>query len=209
MLSKKVGRDLCKDITKIENYEIALNDKTASYVCHHRLEIREVLGRVVYISSRELMGLGLYYNRPPEELIFLERKYHRHLHNASKEFRNKQSLAKKGWKNPRKGCHLTEEQKRNMSEGHLRNMNDITKEKIRKAYYLRQDVLLRQLRKPIKQIDIQTNKVIRIFDSIQAANDYFGLPKKNSNIGACCKGHRKTAYGFIWEYVIKDDRNRI
>ena len=39
MINKKTARSYCKDdISKIENYEEAIND-TELWVCHHRLEL--------------------------------------------------------------------------------------------------------------------------------------------------------------------------
>lgn len=55
----------CKDdISLIENYEEAINDKNETWVCHHKLGIE--LGK----TSKELIKLNLYYNRPANEFIF-------------------------------------------------------------------------------------------------------------------------------------------
>ena len=55
---------------------------------------------------------------------------------------------------------------------------------------------------PCKQLDIDGN-LIQIFSSIQEACGYLGRESKNtaSNIVACCKGKRKTAYGYKWIYA--------
>ena len=77
---KSVER-FCKDYTKIENYEIAVNS-SEMYACHHRLETHTSDGerRLVDISKQELIALGMYYNRPPEELVFMQRGKHTSLH---------------------------------------------------------------------------------------------------------------------------------
>lgn len=52
----------------IENYKEAINDTENLWVCHHKLE--------QIFSQAELKQAGWYYNRKPEELIFLKRQYH-------------------------------------------------------------------------------------------------------------------------------------
>ena len=64
-------RACCEDITKIENYEQAVNAKER-WVCHHRLEHTW--------TKTELLAKGLYWARPADELIFMERKAHYKLH---------------------------------------------------------------------------------------------------------------------------------
>ena len=82
---KNVER-FCKDYTKIENYEIAVNSPEI-YACHHRLETHTSDGerRLVDISKQELITLGMYYNRPPEELVFMQRDKHTSLHWRNKK----------------------------------------------------------------------------------------------------------------------------
>ena len=83
----------CKDYTKIENYEEALKSPLR-YDLHHRLEISENKSR------KDLIVENLYYDRPPEELVFLEHGEHMRLHKEGKpksaETRQKMSEAKKG-----------------------------------------------------------------------------------------------------------------
>ena len=55
--------------------------------------------------------------------------------------------------------------------------------------------------KKIKQIDIQTNNIVAIYDSAnEAAHNLIPPIKNGANILACCKGKQKTAYNFKWEY---------
>lgn len=68
----------CKNYFEIENYKEAEKDGFNNWVCHHRLEITEDLCIGYYAS--ELQKLNLYYNRPPEELIFLTKSEHGKLH---------------------------------------------------------------------------------------------------------------------------------
>lgn len=114
----------CKNPELIENYELAVNDNTQTWHCHHRLETHTSDGerRLVDISKAELEALDMYYNRPSEELIFLTRTEHMMLHHIgmhySDDSKKKMSEAKKDiipW-NVGKHYSLSEETKKKMSE---------------------------------------------------------------------------------------------
>ena len=81
----------CKDYTNIENYEKALKDKFVGWCCHHRLETNTSDGerRLVDITAKELIALGIYYHRPADELILMKSKDHRRLHLSGKSIRKK------------------------------------------------------------------------------------------------------------------------
>lgn len=111
----------CKDYGNIENYEKALADNFVGWHCHHRLETHNSDGerRLVDISQKELKALGMYYNRPAEELIFLPRSEHEAFKKGrhhSAETKKKLSIINKGEKNPMYGKHLSEEHKNRLSE---------------------------------------------------------------------------------------------
>lgn len=78
MIAKTVC-NFCEDgkIHLIENYDMAVSDENEMWECHHRLEIQD---DGTELSSRELKERGLYWKRPPNELIFLRREDHRKLH---------------------------------------------------------------------------------------------------------------------------------
>ena len=125
----------CKDYENIENYEKAKKDNFEGWHCHHRLETHNSDGerRLVDISMGELIALGMYYNRPPEELIFLTVSEHNVFKKGkpawnkgkkcSEETRRKQREAKKGEKNPMYGKHLSEETRRKLREAAKGNTN--------------------------------------------------------------------------------------
>ena len=98
MISTKHAKMYCDgDYTLIENYREAVEDITKTWHCHHRKETDEGLTRT------ELKEMGLYYHRPPSELIFLTESAHRSLHDRTrppftKEWKEKMSKAKKGKK---------------------------------------------------------------------------------------------------------------
>lgn len=108
MINEKGVKSICKDdISKIENYEVAVNDSTHSWDCHHRLEL--TLNCEFAHTVEELKRMGMYYNRPYFELIFLRHDEHTRLHGKSNspqvmEFRRKGQISNEGQK-------WTEEQK--------------------------------------------------------------------------------------------------
>ena len=81
MISNEV-RKYCRKIYHhlIENYAEAVNSEEM-YICHHKKEIAED-GRNAFTAD-ELIDLGEYYHRPPEELIFLTKSAHKALHMAA------------------------------------------------------------------------------------------------------------------------------
>lgn len=88
MIGLRSSKDFCKDYTKIENYETAVNDTTQTWHCHHRLETHFSDGtprpKSAQLLASELEALGMYYDRPPEELIYLSVHEHMSLHNKEK-----------------------------------------------------------------------------------------------------------------------------
>ncbi len=111
MICEKTVKKVCKDYSRIENYEKAINDKTQTWHCHHRLETHNSDGerRLVDITAEELKALGMYYDRPADELIFLTSPEHTKLHMV----RNHYSKGHTSWI---KGKHHTEETKQKISE---------------------------------------------------------------------------------------------
>ena len=123
MINVHNAKRFCKeDISKIENYDKAVNDKEITWHCHHRTEIWW------NCSKKDLIENECYYNRKACELIFLTPAEHRRLHsmNMSGDTRIKMKEAKKGKNNvmygrrgknnPNYGSHRTEESRRKMSE---------------------------------------------------------------------------------------------
>ena len=134
MISERQAKKYCgEDISLIENYVEAVNDKTRTWVIHHRLEIQGP-----FTNSPELLKkCGLYYGVPAAQLVFMTRTEHQRLHNLnmsektnqkrsntltgrprSEETKRKQSEAMSGEKHPNFGKHRSEETRRRMSEAH-------------------------------------------------------------------------------------------
>lgn len=137
MESKRVRLYCCEDISLIENYEKAKADDFKGWDVHHRLETHFSDGTprppTAHLLMEELKALGVYWNRPAEELIYITRSDHWKLHTTGKvysdetrqrlrethlgrrhteESKRKMSLAKKG----KPHAPHTEETKRKMSE---------------------------------------------------------------------------------------------
>ena len=118
MINLGCVKSYCKgDITKIENYDKAINDKTQTWTCHHRLEISPFSGK--HITPAKLKELDMYFHRSPEELIFLTRGDHMLIHNQSPE-RNK---------------HISESNKGKIfSEEHKKNIGIASKNKSKESF---------------------------------------------------------------------------
>ena len=98
------SKKFCKEpIELIENFENAKNDLERTWVLHHRLEL--TMDDDFAHSAEELKRLGMYFNRPAFELIFLTKNEHMRKHllarnpNSQKSVRLKKSLKMRGNKN--------------------------------------------------------------------------------------------------------------
>ncbi len=111
---RKVKTYCCEDISKIENYDKAINDKEMWH-CHHKLELIAT-GGVCDVDRQDLIDWGIYYNRPADEFIFLTRSEHRSLH-----------------KGPNKGKHFSEETRKKMLEA-KKNISEETRKKLSEAH---------------------------------------------------------------------------
>lgn len=101
MINEQYAMKYCKDdITKIENYDKAINDPSKTWEIHHRLEL--TLDGDYAHSAEELKRLNMYYARPYFELIFLTKSEHTKLHMKGKH--------------PTKGKCLSDEHRRKLSE---------------------------------------------------------------------------------------------
>lgn len=68
---------ICKELDKVENFEEAVHDMNEIWVLHHRFETKCPIYKP---SMEELIDAGLYYDRLPEELIYLKRSEHSKIH---------------------------------------------------------------------------------------------------------------------------------
>ena len=135
MISLRTVKKFCKDYTKIENYEQAVNDNTQTWICHH------ILGEI--LTPEQLIEHNFYYDVPPCMLKFVTKAEHNSIHQRgdkngfygkkhsiesrvrmstshksiphTEEHIRKISEAMKGNTNM-KGKHLSDETRRKMSE---------------------------------------------------------------------------------------------
>lgn len=68
--------------------------------------------------------------------------------------------------------------------------------------YLKRKTLkeIKKYHKKVAQYDLSDN-FIKLWDSALDANKYYAANEKSTHIQACCRGDKKSAYGFIWKYV--------
>ena len=136
----------CRNYRDIENYEKAKADDFKGWECHHRLETHTPDGkrREVDIGYKKLKALGLYYNRPAEELIFLTTREHNAFNKGKKhteETKKKLREANKGKTPWNKGKKMSEEYCRKNSESHKgktpwnkgKQLSEETKKKLREV----------------------------------------------------------------------------
>ena len=112
----------CKNYQDIENYDKALANNFKGWECHHR--------KGVDITREKLKALGMYYNRPADELIFLKHSEHVSLHKKGKQFSEE---TKKKMSDAHKGKCLSEETKKKLSEA-KKNMSEETRKKLSEAH---------------------------------------------------------------------------
>lgn len=112
----KYYKHYCDDIENVENFDKAAADNFVGWHCHHRLETHNSDGvrRIVDISHKELIALGMYYHRPAEELIFMTTKEHVMLHCKGKyHTEEEKKKMREAWDYNK---HFTEETRKKISE---------------------------------------------------------------------------------------------
>ena len=174
----------CEDLGLIENYELAINDTTQMWHCHHRGEVLPC-GRFL---RADLKKFGLYYNRPAAELIFLTPTEHHSLHNKGVPRPDlkgvpKSEEHKKALSEALKGVPLSEEHKKAISEAC-------------KGHSVSEDHRAK-LSKKILQFT-KSGEFIHEWPSVREAERELGIAR--SSICRCCNEKLKSAGGFIWKY---------
>lgn len=105
------------DIREIENFDIAITDRTQNWSCHHRLELHPD-GSIRY-TSNSLKELGLYYNRPASELILIPRNEHLSMHRKAMLMdKLEQEKNKKRLETAREKRVFDDESRQKMKESH-------------------------------------------------------------------------------------------
>ena len=174
----------CEDFRLIENYELAINDTTQMWECHHRGEVLPC-GR---FSRDDLKKFGLYYKRPAAELIFLTSTAHRLLHKKGVPRGPMSEATKKAISEAKKGIPLSEAHKKAVSDG-LKGvpLSEEHKKALSEAHS-----------KKILQFT-KYGEFIREWPSAREAERELGIAQ--SNICCCCNEKRKSAGGYVWKYA--------
>ena len=111
----------------------------------------------------------------------------------SEETKQKISLSRRnklvGEENPFFGKHHTEETKKKISDAH--KGRKLSNESIQK--------IIDSNNKKVYQIDINTGKIINVYNSIKEAAEELKLDR--GSISKCCNGKRKSVGGFKWMFV--------
>lgn len=120
----------CEELSLIENYDKAINDKTQTWDLHHRLETD--LG----LSRQELIDTGRYYKVEAKYLIFLTHSEHLSIHGKLKIGYKNGFYGKgvSGEANPNYGSHRTEEQKQHMRKPHIKGTTALKHPKQKHKY---------------------------------------------------------------------------
>ena len=179
-VTRTLRRYCSEDLSRIENYQEAVNDKEHKWHCHHRLEVQ---GQ--FRNSKELLErCGMYWNRPASELIFLRADEHRILHNT--------------------GMHHSDETKRRIAEKQMGTSRGCprgseTRRKISDSLTNRQD-----LSTPV-EMSRMPDGFTKVFPSMREAARWLrenGYPNANTGrVSECANGHRATAYNATWRYA--------
>lgn len=110
-----------------------------------------------------------------------------------------------------KGKKVTEESRRKMSDAHTgvplsekhkKSLSEALKGE-KNGFYGKHhsEETKRKFSKPVIMYDLN-NKETNRFNSLTEACREMNLPKHAfKNVSECCRGKRKTAYGFIWRYA--------
>ena len=93
MISNRTKQYCRGNFEKIENYDLAMADEENVWETHHRLEL--TLNGEFAHSREELKRLGMYYDRPYYELIYLTTSEHAKLHGVVNDLRKFQSAPKR------------------------------------------------------------------------------------------------------------------
>lgn len=171
MINAYMAKLYCsEDVSLIENYHEAIADEKRTWDIHHRREC-DSEGRTLF-THKQLKEMGLYFNRPASELIFVTRSMHKKLHREQMENIGKNVGKKYGKIGGKIGGKITGK-KYGAINGKKRSI-------------------------PILQFS-KDGTLIKEWPSVREAGRQLGIAC--SSICDCLKGRYKSAGGFVWRYA--------
>ena len=171
MINEYNAKRFCsEDISLIENYHEAIADQTMMWDTHHRREC-DSEGRTLF-THKQLKEMGLYFNRPASELIFVTRSMHCKLHRELMENIGK-NVGKKYGKIGGTISGKISGKKTGAINGKKRSI-------------------------PILQFT-KSGEFMKEWPSAHEAQRQLGIAQQN--ICHCLKGRYKSAGGFVWRYA--------
>ena len=81
---------------------------------------------------------------------------------------------------------------------HVQTVRKIIKENIPDEVLSIEEINEKIFSRSVAKIDPKTNEILQVYSSVSKAEKENNIPR---HIGAVCKGKRKTAGGFKWEYI--------
>ena len=81
---------------------------------------------------------------------------------------------------------------------HVQTVRKIIKENIPDEVLSIEEINKKIFSRSVAKIDPKTNEILQVYSSVSEAERENNIPR---HIGAVCKGKRKTAGGFKWEYI--------
>ena len=109
----------CEDLSLIENYELAINDTTQTWHCHH------ILGE--QYDRKYLIDNNLYENRPASEFRFVTLAEHNSLHKTGVPMGPMSEATKKAISDAKKGIPRSEATKKAIGEANSKKILQFTK----------------------------------------------------------------------------------
>lgn len=201
MISTRWSKQFCSEpLENIENYDRAVEDTEHMWECHHRAEI---LPCGVY-SREDLKKVGLYWNRPASELIYIRHDEHRTLHAKNRKPETTRQIAEKVAMFNR-GRKLCDEHRRKLSLSHMgkhpspsATLNRVASLKKRYETQERADAKRVVMERLDGTLTIEFASPRRAVEWLREN----GYPKASrGNVKACACGLRKSCYRAAWRYV--------
>lgn len=62
-------------------------------------------------------------------------------------------------------------------------------------------VIKQKYGKPVNQYDLKTHELLNTYLSLTEAEQAIGVESGRIHISDCCRGRRKSAYGYYWQFV--------